>query len=100
MANFWSIRLVRMPEVHPDRLSGLSDHLKNEVQDAHVFLKHEAWALQAGTTMISDVDFLVLNPHRMANFLMECDANTDFGQMLTRGRAAVMSRTTSRVNEI
>ena len=64
-----------------------------------MFLKHEAWALQAGTTMISDVDFLVLNPHRMANFLMECDANTDFGRMLTRGRAAVMSRTTSRVNE-
>ena len=99
VANFWSIRLVRMPEVHPDRLSSLSEHLKDEVQDEHVFLKHEAWALKAGTTMISDVDFLVLNPHRMANFLMECDANTDFGQMLTRGRAAVMSRTTSRVNE-
>ena len=37
VAIFWSIRLVRMPKVHPDRLSSLSDHLKNEVQDAHIF---------------------------------------------------------------
>ena len=63
VANFWSIRLVRMPEVHKERLAGLSDHLKNAVEESHVFLKHEAWARKAGTTMISDVDFLILNLH-------------------------------------
>ena len=99
VANFWSIRLVRMPEVHAERLAGLSDHLKNAVEESHVFLKHEAWALKAGTTMIRDVDFLILNPHRMADFLLSCERHTDFGRLLTKGRAAVMSSTTSRVNE-
>ena len=55
---------------HPSRLASVSQHLPEDAIDpAHVFLKVEAFKLDAPISVINDLDMLVLNEERLADLL-------------------------------
>ena len=97
---FWSIKIVEVPEVSTSRLRSIAGHLCDEnIHAAHVFLKVEAFKIQARISMISDLDMLVLNPDRLAKFLAAFVKNRDIIRQLEEcGNVAVMQRISSRVD--
>ena len=63
---YWSMKVVPLPEVHPDRIAGVSWHLKDDhIRPEHVFLKYYTWAMPSEIALISDVDVLITNPGRL-----------------------------------
>ena len=97
---FWSIKIVEVPEVSASRLRSIAGHLCDEnIHAAHVFLKIEAFKIQARISMISDLDMLILNPKRLARFLNSFvnDIET-VRQLKDCGNVAVMQRVSSQVD--
>ena len=97
---FWSIRVVAVPTVSPERLRTLGDHLCDEHLDpAHVFLKVEAFSIQAKVSVISDLDMMILDPEEMESFLSQFITNEKRSKMLdNNGGIALMSRVSSTVS--
>ena len=97
---FWSIHFVSLPKVCPARLRSLGEHLCDEnLHPAHVFLKAEAFNIQAKVSVISDLDVMILDGDEMAHFLQQFITNQRKRQMLDEcGGVAVMSRVTSNVS--
>ena len=100
VANFWSVKVVELPEVHSTKLRGVSQHLKNpECDERHVFLKNYAWKMDASISVISDLDVLVINPQVLANFLIAFIEKEDYQNWLQCYGTAVMNRVWSEVTE-
>ena len=72
VALFWSIVFVDVPNVDETRLRCVSDHLKDgECNPALVFMKHEAFRINAKLAVISDVDITILNINSFVQELLE-----------------------------
>ena len=57
------MRVVPLPEVHPERIAGVSWHLKKDnIRPEYVFLKCYTWTMPSEIAIISDVDVIVTNP--------------------------------------
>ena len=96
---FWSIRIVSLPKVCPVRLRTLGEHLCDEhLHPAHVFLKVEAFKIQAKVSVISDLDMMILDGDKMASFLHKFIRDEGIRKTLEDcGGIAVMSRVNSDV---
>ena len=72
---------------HPSRLASVSQHLPGDAIDpAHVFLKVEAFKLDAPISVINDLDMLVLNEEKLADLLqLKKAAHTKIGIVWQRG---------------
>ena len=69
---YWSMKVVPLPHVHPERKARLKWHLKDDrIRPEHVFLKYYTWAMPSEIAVISDVDVLVTNPECLADSLAE-----------------------------
>ena len=97
---FWSIRVVALPTVSPERLSILGDHLCDEnLHPAHVFLKVEAFSIQAKVSVISDLVMMILEPDEMGTFLHQFIKHEEKTKLLDdNGGIAVMSHVSSNVS--
>ena len=66
---FWSMKVVPLPEVHPDKIKDVSWHLKDKhIRAEHVFLKYYTWTMASEIAIISDVDLLITNPEFLADY--------------------------------
>ena len=97
---FWSVVPVALPKVNSSRLASVSQHLLGDAIDpAHVFLKVEAFKMNAKISVISDLDMLVMNEERLADLLQGFVTDKALAQRLeTCGSVAVMHRIDSRVD--
>ena len=97
---FWSVVRVSLPKVNSDRLESVSKHLLGDAVDpAHVFLKVEAFKMNATISIISDLDMLVLNAERLVEFLLGFVTDKSLKQRMEDcGNVAVMHRIDSRVD--
>ena len=98
VAQFWSIRQVEIPNVHPVRVAGTSSHLQgDDINPAHVFLKVHALDMKSDLSIISDVDMHVCNGARLAKQLITFLPGNTYGPLLDDGQTACVSRTHSRL---
>ena len=97
---FWSVVQVALPKVNSSRLASVSQHLLGDAIDpAHVFLKVEAFKMNATISVISDLDMLVLNAERLADLFHGFVNDKALIQRLeSYGNVAVMNRIDSRVD--
>ena len=97
---FWSVVPVALPKVNSSRLASVSQHLLGDAIDpSHVFLKVEAFKMNAKISVISDLDMLVMNEERLADLLQGFVTDKALTQRLeTCGSVAVMHRIDSRVD--
>ena len=96
---WWSVVQVSLPKVNSGRLASVSKHLLGDAIDpAHVFLKVEAFKMNATVSVISDLDMLVLNPEKIVDLLHGFVTDTALTERLEAcGHVAVMHRIDSRV---
>jgi hypothetical protein len=94
----WSIRITEMPDVHASRLEGTSKHLKADgCDERHVFLKFEAYRMEAEISIVSDIDIVVTNHEKLAEGIRSlCPGGERYGSMKA-GEVAVMARALSDV---
>ena len=97
---FWSVVPVALPKVNSSRLASVSQHLLGDAIDpAHVFLKVEAFKMNATISVINDLDMLVLNEERLADLLQGFVNDKALIQRLEScGHVAVMHRIDSIVD--
>ena len=97
---FWSVVQVELPKVNSDRLATVSTHLLGDAIDpAHVFLKVEAFKMNATISVISDLDMLVMNAEKLVDLLHGFVADKSLTERLEAcGHVAVMHRIDSRVD--
>ena len=68
----WSIKCCDLPTVHEARVAQTSTHLiGEETSPEHVFLKVEAFKMDADIAIVSDLDVIVSNPDKLADRLAE-----------------------------
>ena len=97
---FWSVVQVALPMVNSKRLASISQHLLGDAIDpAHVFLKVEAFKMNAKISVISDLDMLVVNAERLVDLLHAFVTDRALlGRLESCGYVAVMHRLDSRVD--
>ena len=95
----WSICIVDLPKVNHQRLNHVAHHLLGDnIHPAHVFLKVEAFRIEATVSVISDLDMMILDGERMAQYLHRFYADPSLvRQMEQSGHVAVMHRWHSSV---
>ena len=94
----WSVQFVTLPKVCPQRLAATSAHLLAAGCSAeHVYLKSEAWKMDAELSIISDLDVVMTSAKvittTILDFLGEGAVAKEFG----KAKAAVMQRKCSEV---
>lgn len=95
----WSMKFCKLPEVHQNRVMKTSGHLKSDgIEPEHVFLKVEAFKMDADLSIISDLDVVITNAAVMAKRLADFCTGGKYAEWLTPGRVAVMQRARSRVD--
>ena len=95
---FWSMKVVPLPEVHPDRIAGVSWHLKDDhIRPEHVFLKYYTWTMPSEIAIISDVDVLITNPDKLAAGLAEYIKEGELKELQKRVGVSCMCRVKSQV---
>ena len=95
---YWSMKVVPLPEVHPDRIAGVSWHLKDDhIRPEHVFLKYYTWTMPSEIALISDVDVLITNPDAMAAMLAEYIKDGDLKALQQEIKVSCMCRVKSEV---
>ena len=98
VGHFWSLKVCALPRVHASRLQGVSKHLIDEnIRPEHVFLKAEAWKINAGVSVISDLDTQIINGRYVADFLTSFARNGKRRHMLEECGGALMCRTKSKM---
>ena len=97
---FWSVVQVALPKVNSERLETVSKHLLGDsIDPAHVFLKVEAFKMNAKISVISDLDLLVVNAEHLVNLLHSFVTDKALiGRLEACGNVAVMHRVDSRVD--
>jgi hypothetical protein len=97
----WAIKPVDMPPVHPSRLAGVSQHLRDvQVDEAHIFLKCNAFRMtHTEFVIISDLDIVVTNFKTFAkNIARLLGRDGGWGSYFEPGSVGVMQRVDSQVS--
>ena len=69
---FWSMKVVPLPEVHPDRITGVCWYSKDDhIRPEHAFLKHYTATMLTEIAVVSDVDVVITNPSSLADALAQ-----------------------------
>jgi len=90
----WGICTVDLPKVNHERWNHVAHHLMDgNIHPAHVFLKVEASRVEAAVSVISDLDMMILDGERMAQYLHGFYAKPSLVQQMEQsGHVAVMHR--------
>jgi len=94
VAEFWSIKVVDLPEVDESRIKKVSYHLTDpELDPRHVYLKYHAFGLPfCSLSIISDVDCHVLNASVLAEGILQFMTDPSKKRAIAEREFAVMTR--------
>lgn len=94
----WALKFVDLPDVHESRVKTVSEHLIGDnIEPEHVFLKFEAFKMDADVCIISDLDVIVVNEFTMAKQLAYYAKGGKRAHLLPKGTVGVMQRARSQV---
>ena len=94
----WSIKCCDLPTVHEARVAQTSSHLiGEETSPEHVFLKVEAFKMDADIAIVSDLDVIVTNPDKLADRLAEFSRRGRHWTKMPPGQVAVLQRAKSQI---
>ena len=94
---FWSMKVVDLPIVAQARLEGVSEHLKDTVAAEHIFLKSEAFGIDAKISIISDLDMMILNADELAKSIRKFLPGGSMEPALKELGTAAMQRLQSKI---
>ena len=95
---FWSMKVVPLPDVHPDRIAGVDWHLKGDhIRPEHVFLKYYTSTMPTEIAVVSDVDVLITNRWALASALAQFITDVQLKQVQEKIGVSCMCPTMSRI---